>query len=40
VVAAAAHPPGQGHGLSDVLGPQGAGVVRAHHASRLSGPPG
>ena len=31
VVAAAGHPPGEGDGLADVLGAQGAGVVGADH---------
>ena len=31
VVAAAGHPAGEGDGLPDVLGAEGAGVVRADH---------
>ena len=33
VIAAAGHPPGEGHGLSGVLGAQRAGGVGAHHGS-------
>ena len=33
VVAAAGHPAGEGNGLSDVLGPEGAEVVCAQHNS-------
>ena len=35
VVAAAGHPAGEGHGLADVLGAQGAGVVGADHCFNL-----
>ena len=31
VVAPGGHPPGEGHGLADVVGTQGAGVVGADH---------
>ena len=33
VVAAAGHPAGEGDGLADVLGAQGAGVMGADHCS-------
>ena len=31
VIASAAYPAGEGHGLADVLGTQGAGVMGADH---------
>ncbi len=36
VVAAAGHPPGEGDGLADVLGAQGAGVMGADHCVLLA----
>jgi hypothetical protein len=39
VITAAGHPPGEGHGLSGVLGTQAAGGVGTHHGARLSGHP-
>ena len=39
VIATPRHPPGEGHGLSGVLGTEGACEVAAHHGSEVIGAP-